>query len=329
MTTVYLPKEHTNMFAKFFVLLLAGLTLSVHAMTQEQFIEDMHKRHGFGVDYLRQFFAQTEVKNAILTAMGRPGEALPWPKYYPRFVNPERIAGGKKFINEHRAILDKAERVYGVPPSIIAAIAGVETVYGKNTGNYRVADALTTLAFHYPKRAHFFRGELEEFLLMVREEQIAPLTLKGSYAGAMGIGQFIPSSYRRYSVDFDNNGRRDLHHISDAIGSIAHYLQQHGWQSGATVVLPAEIEGDNTQLLALALKPQHSLEHLRTLGLIVAGNVPATAAATVIQLETEAGPPAYWAAFDNFYTITRYNRSTRYAMAVYLLAEAIATPANP
>jgi membrane-bound lytic murein transglycosylase B len=314
------------MFAKLSaVLAVACLSLNTYAMTQEQFIEDMNKRHGFGLDYLRQFFAQTEVKNAIIKAMDRPSEALPWSQYYPRFVNPERIEGGKQFLKEYQTILAKAERIYGVPPAIIAAIAGVETIYGKNTGSYRVADALTTLAFHYPKRANFFRGELEEFLLMVREEQLPPLGLKGSYAGAMGIGQFIPSSYRRFSVDFDNNGRRDLHNIDDAIGSIAHYLQQHGWQSGGTVVLPAEIEGDPSALLALELKPQHSLQHLRGMGLIVAGEVPATAAATVIQLETESGP-AYWAAFDNFYSITRYNRSTRYAMAVYLLAEAIEAP---
>jgi membrane-bound lytic murein transglycosylase B len=307
-----------------FFIISVCLPARAEVVSVEAFIADMQTRHNFDGDYLRRLLAKAELKKSIIKAMDRPGEGKAWHEYHPLFITEERIDGGRIFAAQYDSTLKKAEQLYGVPRWIIVAIIGVETVYGGNTGSFRVLDALYTLAFHYPRRADFFRQELEEFLLLVREEQIPPLTLKGSYAGAMGIGQFIPSSYRNYSVDFDGNGRRELHDVIDAIGSIAYYLQAHGWQKNADVVFPAEISGDATALLDLGIEPQKSIAELKRMGLKVEvpNTVPQSSLATVFDLQTKSAT-AYWMGLRNFYVITRYNRSKRYAMAVYLLAESI------
>lgn len=302
---------------------VCALPAAAQDLELDQFIDRMVASYGFDRVELEQLLTQAKVKNSILRAMERPSETLPWHEYHPRFINAARINGGVKFWRKNKSVLQRAQREYGVPAALIVAIIGVETQYGRNTGSFRVLDALNTLAFHYPRRAEFFRGELEEFLLLVSEEQFNPLGLKGSYAGAIGIGQFIPSSYRRYGVDFDANGKRELDKVHDAVGSIAHYLQSHGWQSGDPVVRPAELDpARSAEILELGIKPERTLAELQRMGVICEQCGAPSVRAGVFDLETELGP-AYWLSFDNFYVITRYNRSRRYAMSVHLLAEAI------
>ncbi len=311
-------------------LLLALLTLAPPAAALElgefpelaEFIDEMVARHSFSAAQLRALFAQVELKADVLEAIERPAEARPWYEYRQRFVNPEHVARGVHFWQQHSAALARAESEYGVPPEIIVALIGVETHYGHTPGRYRVADALTTLMLRHPPRAAFFRRELEEFLLLAHELGVAPLRIKGSYAGAMGIPQFIPSSYRRYAVDFDADGRRDLlGNPVDAIGSVANFLTRHGWQTRGPVSDEVRIEGTRYFWVErLGLKPTLTLEQLIGYGIFPARNSGGARRAALIGLEGEDGP-LYRLGYDNFYVITRYNRSKRYAMAVHELAE--------
>ena len=196
----------------------------------KSFIKEMVDEYQFDKHYLTQLFNQTKIRNSILKAIARPSEQKPWYQYRRIFITDKRIQGGVDFWHQYAEPLKKAQEHYGVPTEIIIAIIGVETIYGSYTGNYKVLDALTTLSFHYPQRADFFREELKAFLLLTREEHLDPLKLKGSYAGAIGIGQFMPSSYRTYAVDFNHDGQRNLwSDVTDVIGSVAHYLEQHDW----------------------------------------------------------------------------------------------------
>lgn len=301
------------------------LTSAAKTITRDAFVQDMVTQHGFDATQLTRLLTQAKVRQSILKAIARPGEKKAWHQYRAIFINPKRIQGGVTFWRKHAKVLEQAQITYGVPAEIIVAIIGVETVYGENTGNYRVLDALTTLGFHYPKRANFFRQELVNFLLLAREEAMEPLKMKGSYAGAMGLGQFMPSSYRRYAVDFDGDGQRNIWTgVSDAIGSVANYLNQHGWQSGQPVILPTQVHTDAVDaLLNLEFKPQYTLQQLKQKGLLFHGEQSDKQLGMVIDLETKQGT-AYWVGFQNFYVITRYNRSKRYAMAVYQLAQEIA-----
>jgi membrane-bound lytic murein transglycosylase B len=217
-----------------------------------------------------------------------------------------------------------AEKVYGVAPQIIVAIIGVETRYGGNTGKYAVLDALSTLAFDYPPRAKFFRGELEQYLLLAREEHIDLLNTKGSYAGAMGYGQFIPSSYQRYAVDFDQDGKRDLWDSPmDIIGSVANYLHVNGWTPGAKVADRASVTGNRFKgVIEKGLKPEMTVKQLKSEGITPVKPLPADTLAALISLDQKSGPE-YWLGLNNFYVITRYNHSPLYAMAVYQLSEEI------
>ncbi len=330
---LWLPTHHnrfssteTFMKALFFVVLLTiPLLEPVYAkqVSESAFIQNMHQQHGFSVEHLQTLLGQAKLKKSIIKAMKRPGEAKPWYEYRNIFLTASRISNGAKFLQKHQTLLQKAQKTYGVPAEIITAIIGVETLYGKNTGSFRVLDALYTLAFHYPKRADFFRSELENFLLMTRQEGLNPLQPKGSYAGAMGLGQFMPSSFLRYAVDFDGDGKRKLWEIADSIGSVAHYLQQFGWQRGQEIIIATQVQADKAdELVALGLKPQYSVQQLQQQGLRFAGRLPANTLGSVVMLKTKLGP-AYWLALDNFYVITRYNHSRRYAMAVTQLAEAI------
>ena len=296
----------------------------------QSFIVHMHEQYGFDLAHLSRQFAAVRPNAVVLRAIRPP--AVPekqrsWQRYRERFVNTRRVDGGRRFWQEHTATLQRAEAIYGVPPEIIVAIIGVETDYGQNMGSFGVFEALASLAFGYPPRAEFFRGELEQFLLLARESGVSPLDIKGSYAGAMGIPQFMPSSQRRFAVDFDGDDRIDLRHsASDAIGSVARFLQQHGWQAGAPVAVPASVSADPEALIAAGIKPALTLRELAAQGVspdraTVADEQERRAA--LIDLVSPGAPTGYWLGFDNFYVITRYNRSSFYAMAVFQLAEAL------
>ena len=290
-----------------------------------KFIEYMVAEHQFDAAELTALFAAANGQERVLEAIARPAEKKPWFEYRPIFITPARIDGGVTFWNEHADALDRAYRQYGVPPQVIVAILGVETFYGRQPGSYRVLEAVATLAFHYPQRAAFFRKELEQFLLMAREERLEPLSVMGSYAGAMGAPQFVASSFRRYAVDFDADGKKDIwSSVDDAIGSVAHYLGEHGWQRDAPIAAIAR-EPDPARAARLAaqgLQPRVASHELVASGLVPAGGVDSTALATVVELQ-QPDAKEYWVGFQNFYVITRYNNSALYAMAVHQLADEI------
>jgi membrane-bound lytic murein transglycosylase B len=298
----------------------------------DAFIDEMVSVHGHERDALRQLFAGVKVRESILRAMSAPATARPWFEFRRRMVDSLRVEAGVRFWTEHAATLERAGREFGVPPEIIVATIGIETLYGRHMGNVRVLDALATLAFDYPPRAQFFRGELEQYLLLVREAPLDPLVLRGSFAGAIGIPQFLPSSYRKYAVDFDGDGRVDLvNSVADAIGSVANYYRSFGWRTGAGVLLPAEAgEADLGPLLAGGIKPHITVREVRDRGVVIQASADPDDEVTVFRVETEDGT-ALWLGLHNFYVITRYNRSINYAMAVHELAERIKaqTPVRP
>ena len=289
------------------------------------FIDEFADTHEFDRRQLRRWFAQARVQNDVLKAIARPSTALPWHAFRASHVTEARIRGGVAYWQQHADTLARASVDYGVPEELIVATIGIESFYGRQTGTSRVFDSLFTLAFHYPPRAALFRGQLKEFLLMARELQFDPLQSKGSYAGALGVPQFLPGSYRRYAVDFDNDGRRDLWNHSDAIGSIANYYKSHGWRPGEPVLAAIEqqTEAPNDefrQLLERGLLPHTTVGTIRRAGgspvAVFADDMPAA----VFGAETETGA-RYWVGFNNFYVITRYNRSVNYALAVHELAQ--------
>ncbi len=288
------------------------------------FIGEMQQRHGFERAQLEGWFKNVEPREDIIKVISRPAESKPWHQYRPIFLQSSRIEGGVEFWQQHAAELQRAEEKFGVPPQIITAILGVETRYGRHQGGYRVMDSLATLAFDYPPRAKFFRGELEQYLLLTREEGVDPLVMKGSYAGAMGQAQFISSSFRHYAIDFDGDGKRDLwENTSDAIGSIANYFSVHGWQKDGIVAVPATVGGDQVPaLIEAGLKPSLPWADMKKRGVSTDVKLPDAAPAALLALEQESGPE-YWVGLQNFYVITRYNRSPLYAMAVYQLSEEI------
>lgn len=295
----------------------------------EAFASELAAKHGLDAQALRRLFAQIKPQPSIIRAMNAPSTALPWHAFRKGHVDAVRISGGVKFWNQHAATLARAAREYGVPEEIICATIGIETHYGGYTGGFRVLDALATLAFDYPKRAPFFRDELEQFVLMGRETQLDLAALKGSYAGAMGIPQFMPSSYRKYAVDFDGDGKRNLwSSVPDVIGSVANYYKLHEWQPGEPVRLPARVSTTPDASLTDDITPKMTIGEFRKLGIHSAGDISSTSGisddtpAALLPLETESGTQ-YWFGFKNFYVITRYNRSTNYAMAVYEIAEGI------
>jgi len=291
----------------------------------QEFIDNMVDSHDFNRDELLEVLAQAERRDDIIELMSRPAEKrLAWYEYRKIFLTGTRIDGGVEFWKQNADILEKAKAAFGVEPQVVVAIIGVETRYGGNTGRHRVLDALATLAFDYPPRSEFFTSELEQYLILAREEDIDLLNATGSYAGAMGYGQFIPSSYRNYAVDFDANGKRDLWNSPmDIIGSVANYFRAHGWEHGAPVAVRAEVAGDDYQaLLDIGYKPNTVLHAMRHDGVTPVTEMSDDLEAALIAFEQPDGPE-YWLGFNNFYVITRYNHSPLYAMAVYQLSEEI------
>ncbi len=315
------------------LLLFAAPLLAGYEQRPEvrDFIATMADRHGFSSSELQGLFARIQPRREVLEAISRPAEARPWHRYRPIFLTERRIREGAEFLRHNRASLARAEAGYGVPAELITAILGVETFYGRHRGRHPVLASLTTLAFDYPQRGRFFRGELEQFLLLAREEDMDPLSALGSYAGAMGQPQFIASSFRHYAVDFDGDGRRDIwNSTADAIGSIANYLQRHGWQRDAAVAVPARVEGNEYGKFVYRKrprKPAHTVSELQRHGIRSVRPLAEDTRAALLALETESGPE-YWLTFTNFHVITRYNHSPLYAMAVYQLSREISALAK-
>ena len=289
-----------------------------------QFIAEMAKEYKFDPESLTALFKQVHVHQSIIDAISRPAEAKPWYEYRQIFVNRERVRGGVLFWNENKDIIAKVAETYQVAPEILVAIVGVETRYGTHTGNYPVIDSLSTLAFAYPPRASFFRGELKQYLLMTREEGLDPLQQKGSYAGAMGMPQFISSSFRHYAIDFDKDGKRDLwQNTADAIGSIANYFKKHGWLYNQPIANKVTVSGlKYREMISESLKPSFTAEQMRLAGVTLDGSVPDDMKGCLIELDSGHGPE-YWAVWQNFYVISRYNHSALYAMAVHQLGDEI------
>ena len=289
----------------------------------EAFVERMAAQHGLDPDHIRSVLADAQYQQAIIDAITRPAEARPWYRYWPIFLTEARIGGGAEFWRANQTLLEEISEQFGVPIEIIVAIVGVETNYGGNTGSFRVIDALATLGFYFPRRADFFASELGHFIALAEAEDLPLFEVRGSYAGAMGLGQFIPSSYRAYAVDFDGTGRRDLwRSLPDALGSVANYLAVHRWRAGEPIVLPVNSVPDDLDA-EFNMNLTHTLESLAGLGIdFDRGELSADMPATLVTLENEDGHE-HWVALNNFYVITRYNRSPLYAMAVTQLAEAI------
>lgn len=315
--------------------LLASLGLVLGACAQEQghgdnaqaqdFVEYMATEHNFNRDDVQLLMQEAKRKDSILKAIKRPAEkAKPWYDYRKIFISNARIRGGVEFWDKNADVLNAAEEKYGVPPEMIVAIIGVETSYGGNMGSYRVLDALATLAFNYPRRSQFFTKELENYLLLTRDEKIDPTTLKGSYAGAMGFGQFMPSSYRHYAVDFNGDGQVDIWtDTEDAIGSVANYFAEHGWKAGEPIaVITQPRPNADMTIVNDALKPNWTVGELEAKGFPTTAQVTKDMPANVFSLEAENGKQ-FWIGLNNFYTITRYNHSRLYAMAVYELGQEI------
>ncbi|PCJ38361.1 MAG: lytic murein transglycosylase B [Cellvibrionales bacterium] len=292
----------------------------------QAFIERMVAEHDVDRAELQALFAGAHYKQSIIDAMTRPAEKVKlWKDYRKIFLTEKRLRQGLQFWREQRSWLEKMQAEFGVPIEYVVAIIGVETYYGRVTGNYRVVDALSTLAFDYPARSPFFTKELEHFLLLAKEQKLDPATLKGSYAGAMGYGQFMPSSYRAYAVDYNDDGVADIWaDPADAIGSVANYFVRHGWQRDEGVVVRARIRSDyNAELVNKLVKPKLSLTQLADQGFSPVSEMNADIKAIPLRLQGQAGVE-FWLGLQNYYTITRYNHSFRYAMAVTQLAEKIA-----
>ncbi len=270
---------------------------------------------------------QSQFQPQIIASMEKPYEKKTWDIYKALFLTADRVQAGVQFWQQNKDVLAQAEQEFGVPASMIVAIIGVETLYGKHQGNYRVLDALTTLAFYYPKRAPFFTQELESFLLLCKEHGVAPTQYLGSYAGAMGKPQFMPSSYRFYAVDFARQGHADLiNNDNDAILSVANYFKKHGWKTNAVVAQPAIVSPWRSKHLETNTRfPNYAYKHLLVSGVKPLAALPKNPKkAGVIELTTRQGQE-YWLAFHNFYVITHYNTSPQYALVVYLLSQELNT----
>lgn len=296
----------------------------------QQFIDKMVNKHGFDRQQLQEILSQAKRLDSVLRLMDNQapttsvkppsGPNGAWLRYRKKFITPDNVQNGVVFWNQYEDALNRAWQVYGVPPEIIVGIIGVETRWGRVMGKTRILDALATLSFNYPRRAEYFSGELETFLLMARDEQDDPLNLKGSFAGAMGYGQFMPSSYKQYAVDFSGDGHINLWDPVDAIGSVANYFKAHGWVKGDQVAVMAKGQAPG---LPNGFKTKYSISQLAAAGLTPQQPLGNHQQASLLRLDVGTGYQ-YWYGLPNFYTITRYNHSTHYAMAVWQLGQAVA-----
>jgi len=297
----------------------AGVTGYASRPEVRQFIDKVVQKDGFDPAWVEKAFQGAQKRQSIIDAMTRPAESKPWFQYQGIFVTDSRIAAGAAFWDQHAQLLQQAEAKYGVDADIVLAIIGVESLYGKQHGGYPVMDALTTLSFDYPSRQTFFQSELEQFLVLCREQGLDPLKPMGSYAGAMGAPQFMPDSYRTYAVDFDGDGKRDIwEDWPDIVGSVANYFHLHGWKENALVIVPAGVPKD--AILPSAVPTTAGA--LRQLGVIVSDGISDDSEAVLIGLQDQDGME-YWVGLHNFRVITQYNKSPLYAMAVIQLANAI------
>lgn len=296
----------------------------------QQFIDRMVNKHGFDRQQLQEILSQAKRLDSVLRLMDNQAPTTSvkppsapngaWLRYRKKFITPDNVQNGVVFWNQYEDALNRAWQVYGVPPEIIVGIIGVETRWGRVMGKTRILDALATLSFNYPRRAEYFSGELETFLLMARDEQDDPLNLKGSFAGAMGYGQFMPSSYKQYAVDFSGDGHINLWDPVDAIGSVANYFKAHGWVKGDQVAVMANGQAPG---LPNGFKTRYSISQLAAAGLTPQQPLGNHQQASLLRLDVGTGYQ-YWYGLPNFYTITRYNHSTHYAMAVWQLGQAVA-----
>ncbi|HLS86481.1 MAG TPA: lytic murein transglycosylase B [Burkholderiales bacterium] len=292
------------------------------------FVRDLANRHAFAEAELLDVFARVKPVDPILRAISAPADKVrSWQEYRALFVNDRRIEAGVAFWNANQAALERAERQYGIPAEYIVGIIGVETLYGRNTGRWRVIEALSTLAFDHPPRSAFFRDELRQYLLLARDEGLDVFALRGSYAGAFGIPQFMPGSARRFAVDFDGDGRIDLSDsAADAVGSVANYLHRHGWRPGAPVLFPARITGEGYRAFVDgSVEPRHALSTLLEAGVEPLGMAPEQRSklGVLVELATPDAGSDFRVGLRNFYVLTRYNRSAFYATAVADLADAV------
>ncbi|WP_159016700.1 lytic murein transglycosylase B [Cognatiluteimonas profundi] len=292
----------------------------------DAFVDYTASTYGIDPQVVRDGLGKAQFLQRTVDIISRPAEAVrPWRDYRPIFLNDARIAGGIAFYNDNRAALDRISAQTGVPAEYIVAIIGVETNYGQNTGSYRVLDALYSLAFGYPKRAPFFAGELAQLFALGRDEHLDVAALTGSYAGAMGLGQFMPSSYRLWGKDGDGDGRRDLiNDKQDVFASIANYFVAHGWKRGGAVAAPATRDAMAADFTPPTIDPVYPLATLARQGYRPQPGQPVEEGATLLTLDGETGKE-YWLGYRNFYVITRYNHSPMYALAVHQLAQAIRT----
>ncbi|MDB6095840.1 MAG: lytic murein transglycosylase [Francisellaceae bacterium] len=298
-----------------------------------EFFNLMEKKHGFSKSELNTLFSNIETQISALKAIAKPFEDVPWYKYEERFITEKRISEGVLFWKMHQATLNRAFEKFGVPPEMIVAIIGIETFYGDKMGNYPVLDALTTLAFNYPPRAAFFKSELEQFLLLTKEEKLNPKTIKGSYAGAMGMPQFISSSYRKLAIDFSGKGQRNLlSNTEDAIGSVANYFKANGWQKNGPILLAIQslkkIDSQKAKNVNNPT-PNKTINQWQQEGFILQENhLPLNLLSAHLRFENKLKQTEHFLGFNNFYVITRYNRSSNYARAVYELSECIKKSMN-
>lgn len=309
---------------------LAGFAQADYTQRQDvqAYIEQLVTEHKVDREQALRAFKKVEKQKRALDIMDRPAEAKPWYQYRQLFVTPQRIARGASFWIKHRSLLEDIQKKYAVPTEVLLAIIGVETFYGNNLGNFRVFDVLVTLGFDHPRRAAFFRKELTNFFLLLQEEAYQdPFAIKGSYAGAMGIGQFIPSSYRAYAIDFDNDGKRDLwKSLPDSLASVANYLIRHGWQVDQMIVEPVVVVAPTDRLKQIAnhkFLPSLGEQDAADLGVVTTAGMLKGMKYAMFAFKVKPDFQQYWAGYKNFYAITRYNHSRRYAMAVYQLSEAI------
>lgn len=310
---------------------LLALSLLISATTvqaspvelRKQFLDLMEDTHKFDRQMVESTLSKATKNDAVLQSIAKPWEAKPWHQYYPIFLTEKRLSKGLAFWQEHQQTLTRAELETGVPAEIIVAIIGVETFYGTYKGNYSVLDSLVTLGFHYPPRAKFFRSELAQLFLLAKEEGFDITELQGSYAGAMGWGQFISSSYRHYAVDFDGDGVRDLlNNPVDAIGSVANYLLKNGWEAEQDIAYKAQVSGKQySELLTKSLKYSHQWSELEDAGVSInQAQLSKNKSVKLFEFE-QADSKEHWVGLHNFYVITRYNRSPLYAMAVYQFSQ--------